>query len=561
VKKLLFSLIAIVFLSFLSIGQKKIVFYQKNGVEFPTSVSKYLETQSTNQVNKSVQLIRNQCIEKGYFLCDLQLSQTSDDCDSFLVNLGNQYKGLTLMFNDRTEQVLKSIYPSQRNLLKETQEMSPAQYLRFMNQVLNFHLEHGFPFCRVYLKQVETRTDLIEAELVVEQGPHYVWTEIHLKNELPVSMNTLQSIIGIRLNDAYNEALFNAIEQRVIQTGIFALKKKCEVLFTDKGAELFVYLERVKASSAQGIVGFQPNPLTNAPTFTGDMQLKLINSVKHNESFEFAWKSIQPRTQALQSSLIVPYLFKSPFGVIGDFQLYKRDSSFLDVKSTLGIQFQFQNGWQLRANYYFVNSSVISQANANPMFSKLASLKTNSYGLVLFQRKLDYIPNPRKGFSVFMEGQLGERKMEQSSESIWKTQASISYFLPLAGRMTFLTHFELDSYHAPSIYQNELYRFGGANSLRGFNEESLFATTKAFLTFEYRFLLDKNSAVFAFFNQGFYENTSVNYTKDHPFGFGFGISAGTNLGIFRLAYALGKEFNNPIQLNAGKIHIGYISYF
>jgi outer membrane translocation and assembly module TamA len=277
-------------------------------------------------------------------------------------------------------------------------------------------LEHGFPFCRVYLKQVETRTDLIEAELVVEQGPYYVWSEIHLKNDLPVSTNTLQSIIGIRLNDEYNEALFNAIEQRVIQTGIFALKKKCEVLFTDKGAELFVYLERVKASSAQGIVGFQPNPLTNAPTFTGDMQLKLINSVKHNESFQFAWKSIQPRTQALQSSLIVPYLFKSPFGVIGDFQLYKRDSSFLDVKSTLGIQFQFQNGWQLRANYYFVNSSVISQTNANPVFSKLASLKTNSYGLVLFQRKLDYIPNPRKGYSVYMEGQLGQRKMEQNSQ-------------------------------------------------------------------------------------------------------------------------------------------------
>ena len=537
------------------------MFFQKNGLGFPSSVSKYLESLSTNQVIKSVQLIRNQCIEKGYFLCDIHLSQTSDVCDSFLVNLGNQYKGLNLMFNDRTEQVLKSIYPSQRILLKETQEMSPVQYLRFMNQVLNFHLEHGFPFCRVYLIQVETGTDVIEAELVVEQGPHYVWTEIHLKNELPVSTNTLQSIIGIRLNDEYNEALFNAIEQRVIQTGIFALKKKCEVLFTDKGAELFVYLERVKASSAQGIVGFQPNPLTNAPTFTGDMQLKLINSVKHNESFQFAWKSIQPRTQALQSSLIVPYLFKSPFGVIGDFQLYKRDSSFLDVKSTLGIQFQFQNGWQLRANYYFVNSSVISQSNANPMFSKLASLKTNSYGLVLFQRKLDYIPNPRKGFSVFIEGQLGERKMEQSSESIWKTQATISYFLPLAGRMTFLTHFELDTYHAPSIYQNELYRFGGTNSLRGFNEESLFATTKAVLTFEYRFLLDKNSAVFAFFNKGFYENTSVNYMKDQPFGFGFGISAGTNLGIFRLAYALGKEFNNPIQLNAGKIHIGYISYF
>ena len=537
------------------------VFFQKNGLGFPSSVSKYMESQSTNEVLKSVQLIRNQCMEKGFFLCTIELSQTSDVCDSFQVTLGDQYAGLHLQLNDSTEKILQSIYSSQRSIRKETQAMSPAQYLRFMNQVLNFHLERGFPFCRVYLKHVETRTDVIEAELVVDRGPYYVWTEIHLKNELPVSTNTLQSIIGIRINDEYNEALFNAIEQRVIQTGIFALKKKSEVLFTNKGAELFVYLERVKASSAQGIVGFQPNPLTNAPTFTGDMQLKLINSVKHNESFQFAWKSIQPRTQAIQSSLIVPYLFKSPFGITGDFQLYKRDSSFLDVKSSLGIQFQFQNGWKLRANYYFVNSSVISETNANPFFSKLANLKTNSYGLVLFQRKLDYIPNPRKGFSVFIEGQLGERKIEQSTESIWKSQATISYFLPLAGRMTFLTHLEVETYHAPSIYQNELYRFGGTNSLRGFNEESIFATTKAVLTFEYRFLLDRNSAVFAFFNQGFYENTSVNYVKDQPYGFGFGISAGTNLGIFRLAYALGSEFNNPIQLNSGKIHIGYISYF
>lgn len=537
------------------------MFFQENGVAFPSSVEKIFVEQSSNQVQKTVRSIQLQSIEKGYFLCGIQLSQTTDSTDSFLVQLGHRYSGLKLNINDSTQKMLQGIFPSERVLSKESRQLSPAAYQRFMTRVLTFHLEHGFPFCNVYLKEVVTKQDVIEAELVVNRGPYYIWTEIHLKNDLPVSTNTLQSIIGIRMNDEYNESLFNAIEQRVLQTGIFALKKKSEVLFTTKGAELFVYLERVKASSAQGIIGFQPNPATNAISFTGDMNLKLINSVKHNESFQFAWKSIQPRTQSLQSNLIVPYLFKSPFGVIGDFQLYKRDSSFLDVKSSLGIQFQFQNGWQLRANYYFVNSSVISQTNANPVFSKLASLKTNSYGVVLFQRRLDYIPNPRKGYSVYLEGQIGQRKMEQNSQSIWKTNATISYFIPVAGRMTFLTHLEFDSYHAPSIYQNELYRFGGTNSLRGFNEESIFATTKAILTFEYRFLLDKNSAVFAFFNQGFYENASVSYVKDNPFGFGFGISAGTNLGIFRLAYALGKEYNNPLQLNAGKIHIGYISYF
>lgn len=561
VKKQIISLCFLVFLPFLFLGQKKIVFFQKSLTSFPASVSKLLEVQASSQVDKTVQLIRSQCMEKGFFLCDFQQKSSSPECDSVLVDLGTQYAGLMLKVDEQTKKILSRIFPTERILLKETQRLSPISYVRFMNQILEAFLNQGYPFCRVFLEKVEVNKQDIIAQLVLDLRSHYVWSEIHIKNDLSISLNTLQSIIGIQLLDEYNESVFNSIDKRVSQTGIFTLKKKCEVLFTDKGAELFVYLERVKASSAQGIVGFQPNAVTNDLTFTGDLQLKLINSVKHNESFQFAWKSMQAKTQAIQSSLMVPYLFRSPFGLIGDFQLYKRDSSFLEVKSTLGIQYQFQNGWQLRANYYFVNSSVISATNANPIFSKLASFKTNSYGLVLYRRKLDYIPNPREGFSVFLEGQLGERKLGQSAGSIWRTQATLEYFYPIARRMTFRSHVQFDSYQAPTIYQNELYRFGGSNSFRGFNEESIFATTKAIFTLEYRFLLDKNSAVFAFYNQAFYENTSLQYLNDRPYGFGFGISTGTNLGIFRLAYALGSEFNNPLQLNAGKIHIGYISYF
>jgi hemolysin activation/secretion protein len=79
---------------------------------------------------------------------------------------------------------------------------------------------------------------------------------------------------------------------------------------------------------------------------------------------------------------------------------------------------------------------------------------------------------------------------------------------------------------------------------------------------ELRYLLDKNSAVFAFYDQTFYENTSANgYSKDHPFGFGVGTNIGTKAGIFSLVYGLGAEKNNPIDLRSGKIHFGYIAYF
>ena len=134
-------------------------------------------------------------------------------------------------------------------------------------------------------------------------------------------------------------------------------------------------------------------------------------------------------------------------------------------------------------------------------------------------------------------------------------------FLPVFPRH--VIHFAalFDFYSSAKIFENELYRFGGLNTLRGFNEEQLFASTKAQLTFEYRFLLDESSNVFLFYDQCFYENVASSYYNDNPFGFGGGISFGSNIGVFAITYAIGKEFSNPIDLRSSKIHFGYTAYF
>ena len=80
-------------------------------------------------------------------------------------------------------------------------------------------------------------------------------------------------------------------------------------------------------------------------------------------------------------------------------------------------------------------------------------------------------------------------------------------------------------------------------------------------TLEYRFLVDQNSHAFAFYDQSIYENNSNGYSADTPFGFGAGFSFGTNIGIFSISYALGKQFDNPIELRNGKVHFGYVAFF
>jgi hemolysin activation/secretion protein len=104
-------------------------------------------------------------------------------------------------------------------------------------------------------------------------------------------------------------------------------------------------------------------------------------------------------------------------------------------------------------------------------------------------------------------------------------------------------------------------RFGGLTTQRGFKEQEITANKRNTSTIEYRYLLENNAYLFLFYDQSWYENNATTYYKDHPFGFGAGFSFGTNVGIFSISYAQGKQFNNPILIKNGKVHFGYVAYF
>jgi hypothetical protein len=295
--------------------------------------------------------------------------------------------------------------------------------------------------------------------------------------------------------------------------------------------------------------------------FTGQLQLKLQNALKRAELFEMNWRSIQPGTQNLFIYSNVPYLFKTRFGLDGKFNFYKRDSSFLEIKSTVGVTYSLKNNFTLKGFYSFWSNSVL---NSTSSILNYTSTSSNAYGISVNRKNLDYAPNPRKGSFIFVELALGNRKVKsiEKSELSAKGQLTIEKYYPLLKRHILKVAANWDWVFNDTTYANERIRFGGLNSLRGFNEEELFATSYLISQIEYRFLLDKNSALFGFYNQAWYEdNSSLKYVKDSPLGFGLGLSFGTKLGIFSVTYALGKQLNNSIQFNQGKIHIGYISFF
>ena len=137
-----------------------------------------------------------------------------------------------------------------------------------------------------------------------------------------------------------------------------------------------------------------------------------------------------------------------------------------------------------------------------------------------------------------------------------------SIFIPFLNRNTVKIGVQTAFLDGETTFQNELFRIGGLKTLRGFDEESIYATAYSIFTLEYRFILEQNSYLYVFGDGAWYEKNNISdYVRDTPIGFGAGISFETKAGIFSINYALGKQFANPIQLKSGKIHFGIVNYF
>ncbi len=504
-------------------------------------------------------------ISKGYLLSSCDSISFNGKNAAVLFHLGQKFEQATIHISSEDRRFIKNTALRERSIV--SMPFLPSEISGLMTDVQSEILATGYPFVRLSLTSISMEKEHLDAQLRVDKGPLVTWKEIHIKGDSTVSSKFISNLIGIRIGDLFNEELLRDLDRKIGQVPYIKIIKPSAVFFTKEGAELFLYLNTEPLSSVNGVLGLQPDPLSGRVGVTGDLDLKLLNALKRGELLALNWRSIRVKTQSISIRLNLPFLFSTPIGTDVRFQLYKRDSSFLEVKALLGIQYMLRNGTTFKVFYQNATSSLLGGSTGNPNFSNLSSLQTNNYGVSLNRRKMDYIPNPTRGYSFNIEGAVGGRKsvLNDSSEVVksnaYRGSLASEWFLPLAKRHVLHLNTLFEFYYAGEIFQNEVFRFGGQQSLRGFNEEELYATTRSILSLEYRFLLDKNSNVFAFFDQAVYENRSTTYYKDAPFGFGFGLSFGTRAGIFAVSYGLGKQLNNPMKLNNGKIHFGYVAYF
>ncbi len=514
-------------------------------------------------------------IDEGYISASVDsLVQDSLNYLAY-ITAGKKYKWVNLKYQKQDQAIVSKLGYNERFF--SNRPFSFSELSRFMEKIITYYENNGYPFALAKLDSLQFNDANLKANLRIEKNIFIKLDSVVTEGSGKVSQRFLLRYLGIKNGMPYNLQVFSSVSKKTKQLPFVTETKAPIMQITDKQNKLYLFLDKKNASQFDGIVGILPGD--NGKTiFTGDLKIKLVNSIlKTGETFDINWRRLQTQTQDLKASVIYPYIGGLPIGADYNIKIYKKDTSFLDVNNALGLNYYFNGLNYIKVFYKQRNANLISTSGLSTItiLPEYADVNTKAYGVGFFIEKLDYKFNPKKGLSINLQGSVGNREIRKNPKvndaaytnlnlktSQYQIEGTMVGYINVVKNHVVKISSQFGSVFGNTIYKNELFRIGGLRTLRGFDEESIYASSYVIPTIEYRFLFERNSNLFVFGEGAWYENHSVNSRfDDTPISVGAGINFETKAGIFNLSYAIGKQQGNGFDLRIGKIHAGLTALF
>lgn len=508
-----------------------------------------VQTQQKKKVKDSLAATKflDSLAQSNYFFTDLKSVNEVDNKIEISYDKGKNYNEAFVSLNDTVATDIKSM--QKEFFTKNLDSVKKDINKKFIDQ--------GFSFSRVKSKYKGQKEGFPHVEININKNDKRVITGFVAKDYTRAPKRFMKNLNKEFSGKTYDEKNLKAIAKQFQSHPFVTLERPPQTLFTKDSTQIFLFMQKKKTNSFDGVIGFG-NDKSEKFTLNGTMNVNFKNMFNGFETINLYWQRNPDKGQTFNLQTDIPYLFKSNVGTNMLVNIFRQDSTFANVKFQPALYLHINNQQKIGFRGTFESSTILDSlyVSGKDYAKKGIGLwyditEPTDIDLFLYKTKI------RAEFDFLTTNYTKEEtKANQTQMYLFgehNFHISGNHFLNIKGE-----GFLMSSKNEFST--NELYRFGGWNSMRGFNEKSLAADFFFYAGVEYRYLIG-NTAFFDFFGQyGQLNNKSLN-VKPKLYSVGLGFNFFIPIGLMSFQLSNGNEFGNPFKFNDIKIHWGILSRF
>ena len=455
---------------------------------------------------------------------------------------------------------------TKKDLLRYSNEISKSYFIipfenleHTLNSLNIDKTKNGNTFARVSLKNIKGfDSKTLTANIKVSNGSKRTIDQIIIKgyNQFPESF--IKYNVGIKKGMTLENSVLIRKNNELNSLDFVTTTKPPEILFKEDSTTVYFYLKKLKNNNFDGILGFSSGEEKQGLTLNGYINLELNNNLNYGEQFSLNYKSDGNEQQNFRVRLSVPYIFRTPLGIETELKIFKRDSTFLTSNQFAKINYQINTKSKVHIGYKSYQSSNLRNESHTNLLVEDYKSKFLLTGYSFIKNQNNILLPIKSMFQINFE--IGTKKNNSTKASPLRAETLFYYIFNLNLKNSILIKNNSSLLSSDTYLTNELYQFGGVNSIRGFNENSIDASFFTVLNTEYRYQFNNNLYLHSIFDIAYFENQNI-ALREKLYSFGFGIGLQTTSGIIKFGIANGNTENQDFNFSNTKIHISITSKF
>ncbi len=536
--------------------------------KFPFSrqyILEVLEKDSSKSFDCAIASLTDSLVSDAYFSADVHLILP----DSLSIEAGNRYRIVAPRWLGDSTVITPELFakiPLQEGSKFEFWQIEVSAAL-----LLEWCEENGLPFVRLEVDSlaIDYAAHTVAPYLHIQSGPSIAITFVHFEDNVISQEKLLLRESRVRLGSLYKESRIRQARRRLSQLEYLRRVEYPQIMIDEQGRSgLLVKVEENRLSRLDVVAGLAPAAEGESQTLTGLVDLQLLNLFGTGRRGKVYWQKPASGVQELALAWREPWIAGTPLRADLSFAQRVEDTLYVTrrygVRAGYPVSATVELFGGLASEELLADSGTAAQLNIVPSQTSLVET-----GFVVDTR--NHLTNPRGGLRFETSAATGARTTDSPPEGSTKTEftqrraaADGEYYRELFPFwiLAVTAHGRATISDEPEIPASDLYKVGGARTLRGYREEQFLGSQVAWGSLEARYWLGPASrfALFGDFGEIVRKSRLLDETTTTTIrraAYGVGMRLETGIGIWGVDYGIAGG-TSPLN---GQLHVSLLSLF